>query len=84
MSASPLGSPAGSPAAPLPPPGLTVGGYEMLARIGEGGMGVVHLARQPGGPRVALKVIRLNVVGDDEGRIRLAREVNSLRRVRSP
>jgi predicted Ser/Thr protein kinase len=62
---------------------LTVGGYELLTRIGEGGMGVVHLARQPGGERVALKVIRPHIVGDDEARDRLAREVNSLKRIRS-
>nr|WP_281385908.1 serine/threonine-protein kinase [Nocardioides luti] len=55
----------------------------MLSRIGEGGMGVVHLARKPGGPRVALKVLRPHIVGDDEARARLAREVNSLSRVRS-
>jgi serine/threonine protein kinase len=46
-------------------------------------MGVVHLARQPGGERVALKVIRPHIVGDDEARERLAREVKSLRRIRS-
>jgi Protein kinase domain len=47
-------------------------------------MGVVHLARRPGEPRVALKVLRPNIVGDDEARARLAREVGSLRRIRSP
>ena len=47
-------------------------------------MGVVHLAQQPGGDRVALKVLRPHIVGDDEARARLAREVNSLRRIRSP
>ena len=47
-------------------------------------MGVVHLARRPGGERVALKVIRPGVVGDDESRARMAREVNSLIRIRSP
>lgn len=46
-------------------------------------MGVVYLAQLPGGPRVALKVIRRDIVGDDEGRLRLAREVNSLRLIRS-
>nr|WP_275940959.1 serine/threonine-protein kinase [Nocardioides zeae] len=54
-----------------------------MTRLGEGGMGVVHLAQKPGGPRVALKVLRPHVVGDDEARARLAREVNSLSRVRS-
>ncbi|MDT9591768.1 serine/threonine-protein kinase [Nocardioides zeae] len=66
-----------------PPEGLRVGPYRLLTRIGEGGMGVVHLAQRPGGPRVALKVLRPHVVGDDEARSRLAREVNSLSRVRS-
>jgi len=60
-----------------------VGGYQLLSRIGEGGMGVVHLARRDGGPRVALKVLRPQVVGDDEARHRLAREVASLSLVRS-
>jgi predicted Ser/Thr protein kinase len=60
-----------------------IGRYRLLARVGEGGMGVVHLAEAPDGGRVALKVLRPHVVGDDEGRARLAREVSSLRRVRS-
>lgn len=72
-----------TPHASGPPAGLRVGGYHLLTRLGEGGMGVVHLARSPSGERVALKVIRPNVVGDDESRARLAREVNSLSRVRS-
>ncbi|MGN0064962.1 MAG: serine/threonine-protein kinase [Nocardioides sp.] len=66
-----------------PPPGLAVDGYELRARLGEGGMGVVHLAQRPGERPVALKVLRPNVVGDDEARRRLAREVDSLSRVRS-
>jgi len=61
-----------------------VGGYRLLAKIGEGGMGVVHLAQPADGPRVALKVLRPHVIGDDEARERLSREVASLRRVRSP
>ncbi len=46
-------------------------------------MGVVHLARRPGGDRVALKVLRPHIVGDDEARARLAREVASLGRIRN-
>ena len=61
-----------------------MGGYRLLTRIGEGGMGVVHLAQRPGGPRVALKVLRPHIVGDDEARQRLAREVGSLSRIRHP
>jgi len=62
----------------------TVGGYTLLTRLGEGGMGVVHLARRgSAGQRVALKVLRPHIVGDEEARQRLAREVGSLSRVRS-
>ena len=59
------------------------GGYRLLAPIGEGGMGVVHIAQAPDGSRVALKVLRPHVIGDAEGRERLAREVASLRKVHS-
>jgi hypothetical protein len=67
-----------------PSPSLTVGDYALLTKIGEGGMGVVHLARRgDDGERVALKVLRPHIVGDDEARARLAREVSSLSRIRS-
>ncbi|MEO5708705.1 MAG: protein kinase [Nocardioidaceae bacterium] len=61
-----------------------MGDYRLLAKIGEGGMGVVHLAQGPDGSRVALKVLRPHIIGDDEARERLSREVASLRRVTSP
>src|SRR5690242_21153893 len=47
-------------------------------------MGIVHLARADDGRRVALKVLRPHIVGDEEARQRLAREVNTLTLVRSP
>jgi predicted Ser/Thr protein kinase len=72
-----------SPRPQAPPPGLTVGGYALRARLGEGGMGVVHLGQKPGERPVAIKVLRPHIVGDDEARRRLAREVGSLSRVRS-
>jgi serine/threonine protein kinase len=63
---------------------VRIGPYTLLAKIGEGGMGVVHLARREDSTtRVALKVLRPHVVGDDEARQRLAREVSSLGRIRS-
>lgn len=46
-------------------------------------MGVVHLGQRPGERPVALKVLRPHIVGDDEARRRLAREVGSLGRIRS-
>lgn len=61
-----------------------MGDYTLLTRLGEGGMGIVHLAQGPDGRRVALKVLRPQVVGDHEARARLAREVGSLARIRSP
>lgn len=71
----------GAPRAPAGP--LVVGDYTLLSKIGEGGMGVVHLARRAGGERVALKILRSHIVGDEEARHRLAREVSSLGRIRS-
>jgi serine/threonine protein kinase len=63
----------------------TLGPYRLQDRLGEGGMGVVHLARDPEGRPVAVKVLR--ALGGAEGanaRRRLAREVETMRRVRSP
>lgn len=45
-------------------------------------MGVVYLATAPDGRLVAVKVLRAGVVAGAQGRERLAREVQSLRRVR--
>ncbi|WP_240769708.1 serine/threonine-protein kinase, partial [Nocardioides sp.] len=64
-------------------PPTRVGDYALLTRLGEGGMGIVHLAQGPDGRRVALKVLRPHIVGDEEARARLAREVSSLTRIRS-
>lgn len=61
-----------------------LGPYRLLRRLGEGGMGVVHLALDPRGREVAVKVLRSDVAGDDAARRRLSREVETMRRVRSP
>ena len=61
-----------------------LGPYRLLDRIGEGGMGVVYLARDPEQRSVAVKILRPAVAGDPNARRRLAREVETMRRVRSP
>ncbi len=61
-----------------------LGPYRLLDRIGEGGMGVVHLATDSENRLVALKVLRPQIAGDGTARRRLAREVETMRRVRSP
>ncbi|GAA4228521.1 serine/threonine-protein kinase [Actinomadura meridiana] len=47
-------------------------------------MGVVYLGADPEGRDVAIKVLRPAVAGDATARRRLAREVDSMRRVHSP
>lgn len=61
-----------------------IGPYHLEGRLGAGGMGVVYLARDPRDSRpVAIKVLR--VLEDDiNARRRMAREVETMRRVRSP
>jgi len=61
-----------------------IGPYRLVQRLGEGGMGVVHLGLDPNGKAVAVKVLRPHVAGDPDARRRLAREVATLRRVRHP
>lgn len=61
-----------------------LGPYRLLRVLGEGGMGVVHLADAPHGGSVAVKVLRPHIAGDATGRARLAREVSTLRRVSGP
>jgi serine/threonine protein kinase len=61
-----------------------LGPYRLVERIGEGGMGVVHLAVTPTGTLVAVKALRPWLVGGHDGRTRFEREVAALRRVRGP
>jgi serine/threonine protein kinase len=64
--------------------GDRVGHYRLLDVLGEGGMGVVHLGIDPEGRKVAVKVLRPAVAGDATALRRLAREVDTMRRVHSP
>jgi hypothetical protein len=61
-----------------------LGPYRLLERIGEGGMGVVFMARDAGEQKVALKILRSVVAEEPLARRRLSREVETMRRVRSP
>lgn len=61
----------------------TIGPYRVLQQLGQGGMGIVHLALDARGRAVAIKVLRAHVAHDEDARARLAREVDTLARVRS-
>ena len=61
-----------------------IGKYRLIEEIGEGGMGVVHLAVDPRGRAVAIKVLRAHVAHDEDARRRLMREVETLSRIRDP
>ncbi|WP_040699076.1 serine/threonine protein kinase [Nocardiopsis kunsanensis] len=62
-----------------------IGHYTIRRRIGQGGMGVVYQAEDPRTNQfVAVKVLKPEVAGDEIARARLAREVETMRRVQSP
>lgn len=58
-----------------------VGRYQLLGRLGAGGMGQVFLGQSPGGRLVAVKLIRAELATDREFRARFAREVAAARHV---
>ena len=61
-----------------------LGPYRLRERLGEGGMGAVYLARDRERRMVAVKVLHSRVAEEPNARRRLAREVEAMRRVRSP
>ena len=58
-----------------------IGGYRLLGRLGEGGMGRVYLARSGTGRTVAVKLIRAELAAQSAFRSRFRQEVDSARRV---
>lgn len=61
-----------------------VGGYPLLARLGEGGMGRVYLSRTVSGRPLALKTVRPEFGLEQGFEERFAREIRNSDRVRSP
>ncbi|MEU4091040.1 PQQ-binding-like beta-propeller repeat protein [Streptomyces sp. NPDC026673] len=58
-----------------------IGPFEVLGRLGAGGMGLVYLARSASGRRVAIKTVRAELAEDQLFRVRFAREVEAARAV---
>jgi serine/threonine protein kinase len=58
-----------------------IGPYRVSGRLGSGGMGQVFLGRSPGGRMLAVKVVRPELAGDLEFRVRFRREVAAARSV---
>ncbi|SDS73735.1 serine/threonine protein kinase [Actinoplanes derwentensis] len=69
----PTGPVDGSPLKPGDP--RHMGRYELIGRLGEGGMGTVYLAVNPEGRRVAVKVIKAGLADDPQFRQRFRSEV---------
>ncbi|MEV7967849.1 protein kinase, partial [Sphaerisporangium sp. NPDC088356] len=60
---------------------VRVGDYELTARLGEGGQGVVYLGRSPAGVTVAVKLLRSDLAQNEEALARFVREVSTAERV---
>ncbi|MFJ3218719.1 serine/threonine-protein kinase [Kitasatospora sp. NPDC086801] len=87
----PAAPPRTGPVTPLSPVGAvphqplrageprTIGGYQLLGRIGSGGMGTVYLARREGAAtQVALKTINVELLDNAELLLRFEREAEVL------
>lgn len=61
-----------------------IGGYQLVEKIGFGGMSTVYEALDGGGDRVALKLLHPSIAADPNARDRLRREVRTLRQVTGP
>lgn len=62
----------------------TLGPYRLMSELGSGGFGRVHLALDPEGRTVAVKLLHEQIVADVSALARLTREVEMMRLVRGP
>jgi predicted Ser/Thr protein kinase len=60
-----------------------LGPYRVVRQLGQGGMGVVYLATDAAGQSVAVKALHPGMAQEENARRRLAREVETMHRVRS-
>ncbi|WP_308168543.1 protein kinase [Nonomuraea sp. NEAU-A123] len=58
-----------------------LGAYDLVARLGEGGQGIVYLGQSDSGEQVAVKLLHNALVADAEARTRFLREVSVAQRV---
>ena len=68
---------------PLPQPPKLIGGWVVGRKLGQGGMGAVHLAEKDG-QQGALKILHASLVGQGDFRARFLREAAVLIAVRHP
>lgn len=69
----------------LPVTGESFGRYVLERKLGQGGMGVVHVARDTVlNRKVALKLVAPHLAEDEEFRVRFAREAETQARLDSP
>ena len=65
-------------------PGTMYAGYEIVRRLGVGGFGEVYEAVKQGGPRVALKVVRVELQDNVQIVVRFMREARAVALLRHP
>jgi serine/threonine protein kinase len=65
--------------------GTRIGGYEIVALLGAGGMGEVYRARDPRlGRNVAIKVLSPHIAADADALMRFEREARTLASLNHP